>query len=513
MSFIATFYSYKGGVGRTMAMANIAVLLAQRGLKVLVVDWDLEAPGLEYYFDSRPMIPGKKQTGLLGLLLDSIESGENVNWKDYISEIDVKSKHKLNFLDSGVGSNKKVINKLLSFDWAQWYREKNGGVFIESLRQEWLNNFDAILIDSRSGLTDIGGICTIQLPDILVIVFRCTYQSLLGARNVALTAKAEQSNLDFDRAGLTVFPLLSLFEGRTEYQTSKEWLSIFANKLEPFYRDWLDRNRKPIEVIEKTKIPYVAYFSFGETLPVITEGYSDPESLGYAYLNIAKLIENEFSENAVSDLLNNDHPNDNTRIDTFWICLGTTLNPHPAIENLHDHNCPVCGKQRTLERLQIGETSPKKSWICEGKPSYRHLPIKNVSPVCPICGKRQRNEQLNQSIENIKIPGLLSLVVILLTIVAYFSQVSINNSTDKLNRLLFETAIEEAKRGNTTIAVDKLCQIPSSSEEFRPASALLRTWYNNPELRPHVESYLEVLKLQAKSCPSAKNLPEYNKDR
>ena len=46
MSSIVTFYSYKGGVGRSMALANIAVLLAQRGMKVLMVDWDLEAPGL-----------------------------------------------------------------------------------------------------------------------------------------------------------------------------------------------------------------------------------------------------------------------------------------------------------------------------------------------------------------------------------------------------------------------------------------------------------------------------------
>src|SRR5215207_8752525 len=50
MSSIVTFYSYKGGVGRSMAVANIAVLLARRGLKVLAVDFDLEAPGLERYF-------------------------------------------------------------------------------------------------------------------------------------------------------------------------------------------------------------------------------------------------------------------------------------------------------------------------------------------------------------------------------------------------------------------------------------------------------------------------------
>ena len=42
---IVTFYSWKGGVGRTMALANTAVQLARKGNRVLVVDWDLEAPG------------------------------------------------------------------------------------------------------------------------------------------------------------------------------------------------------------------------------------------------------------------------------------------------------------------------------------------------------------------------------------------------------------------------------------------------------------------------------------
>ena len=43
---VITFYSYKGGVGRSMAMANIAVVLARWGKKVLIIDWYLEAPGL-----------------------------------------------------------------------------------------------------------------------------------------------------------------------------------------------------------------------------------------------------------------------------------------------------------------------------------------------------------------------------------------------------------------------------------------------------------------------------------
>ena len=47
---IITFYSYKGGTGRTMALANIAWILAQGGKKVLAVDWDLESPGLHKFF-------------------------------------------------------------------------------------------------------------------------------------------------------------------------------------------------------------------------------------------------------------------------------------------------------------------------------------------------------------------------------------------------------------------------------------------------------------------------------
>lgn len=51
---VITFYSYKGGTGRTMALANAACLLASSkagSLRVLAIDWDLEAPGLHYYLE------------------------------------------------------------------------------------------------------------------------------------------------------------------------------------------------------------------------------------------------------------------------------------------------------------------------------------------------------------------------------------------------------------------------------------------------------------------------------
>ena len=51
-----------------MALANIAVVLARRRLRVLVVDWDLQAEGLERYFVNFSIEP--YGGGLLNMFTD-----------------------------------------------------------------------------------------------------------------------------------------------------------------------------------------------------------------------------------------------------------------------------------------------------------------------------------------------------------------------------------------------------------------------------------------------------------
>src|SRR5947208_1482236 len=63
---IITFYSYKGGTGRSMALSNVAWILASQGKRVLAVDWDLEAPGLHRYF--RPFLPDPELSETPGLI-------------------------------------------------------------------------------------------------------------------------------------------------------------------------------------------------------------------------------------------------------------------------------------------------------------------------------------------------------------------------------------------------------------------------------------------------------------
>ncbi len=297
MGFITTFYSFKGGVGRTMALANIAVLLVRRGLQVLAVDWDLEAPGLERYFQDYKIHRNSGEKGLLDLLIDAsgIPSSSKPDWQDYLSYVNFDNDSRLSLLTSG-RHDEKYAGKVLNFDWKAFFRDSDGGDFIETLRKEWIHEYDVILIDSRAGFTDSGGICTIQLPDVLVPVFTTNKQSLEGARDIVMRAQKARQKLAYDRMPLLVFPLPSRFDSRSQFKESQEWLATFAKELKPFYNDWLPKPFTPLQIIERTKLPYIPYFSFGEKLPVITDGISDPEGLGYAYAAAATLIGSEFKE-------------------------------------------------------------------------------------------------------------------------------------------------------------------------------------------------------------------------
>jgi Mrp family chromosome partitioning ATPase len=70
---IITFYSYKGGTGRTMALANTAWILASNGFRVLAVDWDLEAPGLARFFE--PFLAPEVQAATSGAAWSAARSG------------------------------------------------------------------------------------------------------------------------------------------------------------------------------------------------------------------------------------------------------------------------------------------------------------------------------------------------------------------------------------------------------------------------------------------------------
>ncbi|MEK6258362.1 MAG: AAA family ATPase [Planctomycetota bacterium] len=286
---IVTFYSYKGGVGRTMALANIAVLLAQWGNRVLIIDWDLEAPGLENFF--RRFIGDNaaiQQAGVVDLLGKTANT--RLPWRDLVVDVVLpEAQGTLQLLTAGTRGD-AYFRRVRDLDVRSFYAEYGGGEYIEQLRNEWKKAYDFVLIDSRTGVTDLGGICTVQLPDQMVMLFTATEQGFVGTLDIFHRAAASRQKLPHERMRVPVIPVPSRFDTQTEFALSQEWLDRFAKDLAEVYAEWLPQPLDRRAVLELTKLPYVSYFSFGEKLPVLEQGTTDPASLGYAYENLATLI-------------------------------------------------------------------------------------------------------------------------------------------------------------------------------------------------------------------------------
>jgi MinD-like ATPase involved in chromosome partitioning or flagellar assembly len=292
---VYTFYSYKGGVGRSMALANVAALLAKWGRSVLIVDWDLEASGIETFFEG--VTPGlrdlrRSKPGIVDLIIARSE-GHEIDWSDcLIDAYPFGATNPVSIITAG-RSGEGFTERMQSLDFGRLFAESDLGSYIEKLRNEWISKFDTVLIDSRTGITDIGGICTIHLPDVLVLLFTTTETSVRGVIDVITAAREQQAKLPFERRKLLALPVPARDESRTEFQKAEEWKRAFADRFSEYYRDWLPAERTPLDVLNLLRIPYVPFWSFGETLPVVVQGTSDPSSLGAAYEVLARLIETD----------------------------------------------------------------------------------------------------------------------------------------------------------------------------------------------------------------------------
>jgi cellulose biosynthesis protein BcsQ len=202
---IITFYSYKGGTGRTMALANVAWILAANGKRVLAADWDLESPGLHRFF--HPFLASDQLAtydGVIDLIsayawaATSDPADKPDDWhRDYAHVqryafslapdtigLRFPGAGTLDFLPPG-RQNREYSATVSAFDWDHFYERLGGGLFLDALREDMKASYDYVLIDSRTGLSDIADICTLQLPDVVVDCFTLSGQAIDGAASVA----------------------------------------------------------------------------------------------------------------------------------------------------------------------------------------------------------------------------------------------------------------------------------------------------------------------------------------
>jgi PASTA domain/TIR domain len=243
---VVTFYSFKGGTGRTMALANSACVLAEaaRGAPdaVLVVDWDLEAPGLHRYFPPRLRSPNTSanlglddQPGLIDLvtlLMQALPEGEPeseeaarqaardaldaVPLERFIASTDVPG---VSILRAGRDEDNGYSKRVNTFNWEALFRRCP--LIYGELAECLAARFGWTLIDSRTGLTDISGICTALMPEKLVVVFTPNRQSLSGVRDIVQRALAYRLD-GGDMRPLLVYPLASRIEASME-RLSRDW--------------------------------------------------------------------------------------------------------------------------------------------------------------------------------------------------------------------------------------------------------------------------------------------------
>ena len=189
--YTITFYSFKGGVGRSMALANSAVELARRGRRVLAVDFDLEAPGLDTFDILRPPddVPG-----IIDFVHEYLDSDQAPDVCRFMSRLSAVGDHdgELWIMPSGA-QRATYAADFNEINWADLYEKRDGFLLFEDLKAQWEQAIgpDYVLIDSRTGHTDIGGICTRQLPDAVAVLFFPNEQNLRGLTKIVKDIRAE----------------------------------------------------------------------------------------------------------------------------------------------------------------------------------------------------------------------------------------------------------------------------------------------------------------------------------
>ncbi len=191
--YVITFYSFKGGVGRTMALVNVAAELARRGRKVLVVDFDLEAPGLETYKHLRPPKP---LPGIVEYVTEFRRTQQVPNLLDHLYEAKPIGKKGGRLWVMPAGRRDRAYRAALAnLDWTRLYQHEGGFLLFEDMKKGWEEELkpDYVLIDSRTGDTDVLGICTRQLPDSVVLMFTPNEQNLAGLEHVCRDIRREET--------------------------------------------------------------------------------------------------------------------------------------------------------------------------------------------------------------------------------------------------------------------------------------------------------------------------------
>lgn len=255
--FVVTFYSFKGGVGRSTALGFVANILATRGRRVVMIDFDLEAPGLSLMFPLEETATGKHNlhpeptlypspTLYPGGLVFPPEGSEtkkygvldyihqryltpNVNRPtiaECIRQIDIPVRGELYLVPAGA-YDEDYIHRLADLEIRLLYQLETNPIHqLMSDVKEYLDP-DIILIDARTGFTEMGAIALFDSADLGVICFSPTNQSFAGLQWVIKAANKQRNYCGIPdlRFLLTPMPPVAQSQQQSWTSTTAEWIA------------------------------------------------------------------------------------------------------------------------------------------------------------------------------------------------------------------------------------------------------------------------------------------------
>ncbi|WP_199556879.1 KGGVGR-motif variant AAA ATPase [Enterobacter kobei] len=195
---VVTFFSYKGGVGRTTSLALTATYLSRKGKKVFVIDCDFEAPGLINFFNSSQVETCKN--GLIEYLND-ILFVDNIDLKDYVYDIEksYSGNGSINLMPAGniLNSSEDLTCYLEGLSKIDLQGRQLVNIFnslIETINIKYKP--DVILIDSRTGFNNTFGALA-QISKNIVVLAGDDIQNIPGIEYVTKTLNEMNINACF----------------------------------------------------------------------------------------------------------------------------------------------------------------------------------------------------------------------------------------------------------------------------------------------------------------------------
>ena len=242
---VISYYSYKGGVGRTVALIQTAYNLARQGKRVLLLDLDIEAPSLHNLFSDQVNDPiDGVQAGIVEYLYHSVvQKKTDISLNEICCKLSVPDIQGEMFLIPAL----KTMNKQYLYQIGRLQTEKiqEDQVFarlFEEIKRDYA--VDMIMIDTRAGFNSWGSLSLLTLSTQVIFVAYPNEENVEGL-NVAFEML---DNVGKKQYAVAMSKVVSKEEGQARALTLFRNLHITQDGFLPIYyqEEVALNNRYPI---------------------------------------------------------------------------------------------------------------------------------------------------------------------------------------------------------------------------------------------------------------------------